>query len=222
MNLGRLVSTIQDIVQDSSYSSATIIDMINDTLVDIAAGMEIPKKQNITAPVPGLFTSGTVSLVNTARYGDMPSGFQRGPVTVYSTTTGEIPLLTSFRRYMLDYPTLETGDYLDKAILNGSRLYVYPSVTETVTVTYYATPDTLSEETDEPDWLPTQFHSRLIVNRVCRDIFNRIEDGLEGSKPNTQYYQNELDNGIYAFDLFLGDDGDAEYIEDCDIETEIV
>jgi hypothetical protein len=222
MNLGRLVAEIQDIIQESAYAEADIITRINEALVDIAAGLEIPTKQNLTAPLPNLFTSGTVSLVNTARYGDMPSGFQRGPITVYSSTTGEIPLLTSFRRYMLDYPTLETGTYLYKAILNGNRLYVYPSVTESVTVTYYEEPGALSEDTDEPDWLPTQFHRRLVVNMVCRDIFNRIEDGLEGSKPNTQYYQNELDKAIYAFDLYLGDDGDPEYIEDNDIETEIV
>ena len=221
MNLGRLVSEIQDIIQDSDYSQEDIIVRINAALFEIASGLDIPTKQDITAPIPGLFTSDTLSLVNTARYVDMPSDFQRGPVTVYGETSGRVELMSSFRRYMLDYPTLETGDSIYRAILNGNKLYVYPSVTEDVTVTYYSEPETLTEDGDEPSWLPSQFHSRLVVNMVCRDIFNRIEDGLEGSKPNTLYYQNELDKGIYAFDLYIGEDGYPEYIEDCDIETEI-
>lgn len=222
MNLGRLVSEIQDIVQDGAYSSTDIITRINEALFDIAAGLEIPTKQNTTAPLPGLFTSDTIDLVSTARYGDMPSDFQRGPVTVYGATSEQVPIMTSFMRFMLDYPILETGDSISRAILNGNKLYVHPAVDETVTVTYYSQPEELSDETDEPTWLPAQFHRRLLVNMVCLALYRRIEDGLEGSKPNTQYYQGEVDKAIYYFDLFLGDDGNPSYIEDADIETQIV
>jgi hypothetical protein len=97
----------------------------------------------------------------------------------------------------------------------GKRL-IYrdvPAVAATLTVHYYEAPDDLDDDTDEPTWVPEHLHRKLYVAYVCKEIFNKIEDGVEGRKINTEYYMSEFASGLLALEEAIGVDKDPDHYD---------
>lgn len=217
MDLDTLRTRISLIVQDSSFGEADLTSRINQAVSDIAAGLPIPGCFGQLPPLPDLYSTAEITLLDTSRSGDMPADYQRGLFNVTdSTTDSGVTLLASFQRFMKRHPILETGSSVDECVAYGSRLYVHPAINGGVNVSYYATPATLVNDTDEPDCIPAHLQEGLIVNLVCRDIFSLLEDGMEMNKINTAYHQQRLDVALHALHAHIGIDGTVEELPDED------
>ena len=217
MKLETLQSEISDIIQDSEYSDEYITDLINEAVSVVARGVEVPGELGFTAPLPDLYTESDLVLDSSTRYVSMPSGFQRGLVNVYSSSgIGKVPIMSSFRKFIAKFPVLKTGSSIEACVLHGSNLFYHPATDETVAVSYYAAPTELVDFDDEPTCIPGHLHRRLIVSYACKEIFNRIEDGMEGAKVNTEHYNADFFEAVMALDRFIGDDGIPQYIADED------
>lgn len=214
MNLESLISAVENIIQDSSYTSEDITDLINEAVSAVAKGVEVPGELGITSPLPDLYATADVTLTDSARSVSLPADYQRGLFNVYGTQ--HIPLMDSFARFIKRYPALETGDSVEACVVHGKSLFYHPAVSGTVNVSYYKKPDTLTTDSDEPTCIPDHLHRRLLVSFACREIFNRIEDGIEGQKINTSAYDTEFYEAVMALDRELGNDATPEYIPDED------
>lgn len=60
--------------------------------------------------------------------------------------------------------------------------------------------DALSD--DIPNCLPDHLHKSLLVSYAAKEIFNEIEDGIEGRKINTERYEGKYQQALTA--LYLG------------------
>ena len=217
MKLETLQSEIEDIVQDPAYTGDYVVDLINEAVSVIARGVEVPGELGITSPLPDLFTTGTVTLTDSARHQSLPDDYQRNVIGVYSSGgVGQIPVMDSFQKFMQKYPVLETGSSLDAVVVHGKNLFYHPAVSLDVTVMYYRQPDELEVFDDEPDCIPEPLQRPLLISYACEKIFNRIEDGIEGAKVNTNHYKTEFLEAVMALDRFIGDDGVPHYIDDAE------
>lgn len=217
MQFNKLIEEIEEKVDDSTYdSSDTVKSLINDAVRDIAAGVLVPGENRFTDPLPDLYTvESSFSLTNSSRSASLPNDFQRDLVKAYEDDgLGDIPILISWRRFLDKWPALETGSYVEGVVVRGSSLYYHPAVTTTLEIGYYANPSTLSSDTDDPSCVPAHLQRGLIINHVCRELYSRIEDGMEGRKVNTEYYDQMFQEAVLMLDLWIGEDGDPEYIED--------
>ena len=215
MRLDTIIAEIEEIVQDSDFSETKITTMVNDSISEIAKGVEIPGKNSVSIPLPDLFAEGQITLLVDARKIALPDDYHRGLISVYdSVLVSNIPIEISFAKFMQLHPTLLTGDVVDRCCVRGSTLFYAPSKAVLVDVIYYRKPAVLVDDDDEPEGIPKEFQRRLIVNKVCKEIFAMIEDGIEGAKVNTNYHNGQYEQGLYALDLFLGDDGEPGYIAD--------
>lgn len=215
MDLSALTTEIQGIVQDNSFEEADIHALINEAVFRVAQGVQVPGELHITGPLPELYKTRWIWVYQTARSIDLPADYQRGLFNVYSSTgIGHVPMLRSFQKFISRYPVLETGDSLDACVVHGKTLFYHPAAIKTITFSYYKEPDLLEDEEDSPDCIPGHLQRRLIVGYVCREIFNQIEDGIEGQKVNTNHYDGDFFEGVIELDRYLGDDGMPMFVND--------
>jgi hypothetical protein len=214
MNLGQIISEIEDAVQDETYLSGTIQTMINEAVLTIATGDMIPGKYQLSPPLPNLYTAGDVLTVVDTGYLSLPTDYNRNVVMVVDSNGDVIPSEESFKKFMTTYADQESGNVFKYAI-NGDKLHYrgIPTASTTLTVHYYTDPDTLSDSTDTPSCIPSPLHRKLIVGYVCRELFNRIEDGIDGQKINTGYYANEYASGLVDLETAIGVDESPDYYD---------
>jgi hypothetical protein len=61
----------------------------------------------------------------------------------------------------------------------------------------------MANDRDKPDMLPSHLHRRLLVNYACKELFSRIEDGMDGKKANTAYHDNEYKTAFSELELWI-------------------
>jgi len=78
--------------------------------------------------------------------------------------------------------------------------------TEELRLTYYKKPTALTDSGDSiPTCIPSALRRQILVNYVLWQVFEDIEDGIEGQKINTQYYASEYSAGVMMLEKFLPD-----------------
>jgi len=213
MQFIKLIERIASIIDDDFFDTDRISSQINEKIFEIAQGIEVPGKVNITSPLTFLYATAELDLLSAVRFVALPSDYQRGVFNIHDSDAETFPAMVSFQKFIQKYPCLETGDILEACVVHGASLFYTPSLDKTVTIHYYKAPDTLVNGTDELSCIPEHLQQRLIVNGVCKDIFAEIEDGLDGRKVNTEYHEKIFYQAVAALDRFLGEDGVPEYIE---------
>jgi hypothetical protein len=85
------------------------------------------------------------------------------------------------------YPSLAVEGDLVHFALEGDILWYQqiPTTATSLTLIYYAVPDTLTDGSDIPTDIPEVLHRDLIVNKSCEILFDLIEDGVNVQKVNT-------------------------------------
>lgn len=214
MQLSELVAEIEDIVQDSFYTATKIKAKINEAVLVIATGVMIPGKFEKSPPLHDLYTTTDIETTLGSGITDLPSDFNRNVIQVINSNDDEVPINPSAKKFLHNNIEQDAG-VVERCAVMGSRLLYrdIPSSAETLTIHYYKTPITLSEDSDEPTEIPALLHRKLIIGYVCKEIYNQIEDGIEGVKVNTQYYENEFQSGILGLDLEIGTDNDPDYYD---------
>lgn len=205
MQLSELVDAVELIIQDSSFSEATIISRLNEAQNEVAGGVQSTLGSWLTPPLPELLTIGTVSTSTSLAYVSMPANFQRKLQFVVSTDGVEIDLADSFLEFTETYPALDKAGAITECCEFGGNFYYQgiPTTSEDVIIHYYKTPTDMSDDADVPDGVPSHLHRGLLVNHACWKLFELIEDGVSGPGVNTEKYMNLFLSAARTLELFI-------------------
>jgi hypothetical protein len=205
MQLSELVTAVQGIIQDDSFTNEDITTHLNTANLEIAGGVQSALGDWITPPLPDLFTIDTITTSINAAYVEMPEDFQRNLQLVASSDGNEIDIAESFISFSSTYPLLnKTGAVVECCEFGGKFYYQgIPSVASVITIHYFRLPENMVNDADEPDGIPLHLQRELLVNHACWKIFELIEDGLEGEIPNTQKYMDRFFRAVKLLELFI-------------------
>lgn len=213
MQLTEIITEIQDVIKDSAYTDTIVKNLVNEANQAIALGVMIPGRYERTPPLPDLYTTGTVTTETTGIV-TLPSGYQRNLVMVVDSNDNTIPIESSARKFLQKHPEVTAGEVYRCALMGKRLIYRdVPAAAATLTVHYYEAPDDLTDDDDEPTWVPEHLHRKLYAGYVCKEIFNKIEDGVEGRKINTEYYTSEFASGLIALEEAIGVDKDPDHYD---------
>ena len=192
MRLSDLIDEVISIVTDPSLSEPRITNLINEGYERIAA--------RVTDPLPDLEKVDTVRTDTSLAYVSLPPDYHRNLEVVYDQSQRQnLRVLKSFQLLSVEYPGLDqTGNIDCVAVMANSRLYYQgiPATAHTLTLQYFKKPTEMVRDSQEPIALPSGLHYRLLVNYACKEIFSKIEDGMEGQKINTNYHSTEYEKAF--------------------------
>lgn len=196
MNLEDIRSEIVSIVSDSSYSSDYIDSLINETLQKVCGRVIIPGLKMLTTATLGTGVS-SVSL---------SSNFGGRVIRVLDSNGDSLELIPSLELMMDRYGAMEEVGELEAVCQEGNVLWFAKrmSAEENVTILYLKRPVELVSGSDVPEELPDFLHRDLLVYGTAAVLFNQIEDGLDGSKINTQVYGGLFEQGIARLHEWIG------------------
>jgi len=194
MQLSELVTKIQRVITDDTYTETIIKALINEAVLVVATGVQM--EAGISPPLPELFTNDTIATV-AGTYASLPSDYNRDVMLVLNAAKSRMKIKSSFEAFLISHPDQTAGAVYECAVL-GDYLYYrdIPAAPETLTVYYYKNPTTLSGDTDTPSEIPEVLHRQLILGYVLNEIYNQIELGVEGQKVDTQNYGAMFQNGL--------------------------
>ena len=215
MTLEELIDEVQNVIQDAVWTDAMITTLLNRGQLIVASGIILPGKYQLTPPLPALYTTGTVDTTLLSGVCSLPDDYNRSVVQILNADYETIKLYPSFRQFLTRNPEQEAGDVRACAIHGNRLLYRdIPATAETLTVHYYQNPTELEDDDDEPDCIPEILQKPLLVGYACSQIFNQIEDGIEGQKINTAFWNNEFQQGLINLGIYIGHDDEPDYYED--------
>ena len=181
MNRLEIRTEIENIIQDSSFSEATLNDYINQAILYVGANADIPK-------LKGISTVDTVLSQAYASLSGLTGGFSGKLRRVKDADGNNITIFSDLALLMDEYPTMDEEGEVEAVALEGSTLWLQkiPTVAETLTCLYYRNPAILSIDDASPSDFPEHLHRHLFVHGTTYIIFDQIEDGIEEEKVNTK------------------------------------
>jgi hypothetical protein len=214
MQLSEIVKAVQDVVHNSDYTSDIIKSYINEAILAVATGVEIPGRRQLSPPLPDLYIADDVETVVGAGLCELPEDYNRNVVMVVNSTGETIRHIPSFIKFMQTSAD-KAGGSVSKYAVNGKQLHYrdIPAAATTLTVHYYKNPEPLSADGDIPEGIPPTLHRSLIVGYAAREIFNRIELGLAGPKVDTANYDSIFQGGILKLVDLIPEDGEPDYYD---------
>jgi hypothetical protein len=141
-----LVEGVKEIIQDTTFTSARILDYLNQGVRQIAGGLFIQypdRTQVFTSPLPELLTDSDLTTSTTNPYVDLPSDYGRNLIALVSATNDiRIEVMGSLAELLNYYPELDKTYRVTGAAIRGKRLYYQgmPSTAETLTAYYSRLP----------------------------------------------------------------------------------
>lgn len=205
MNLEKLRTEVERIIQDASFTGPVIDGFLNEVQNEVAGGFQSTLGSWITPPLPRLFTIDTIITSTTEAYVDMPATFQRGLQFVASSDGNEIDIAESFISFSETYPLLNKSGSITECCEFGDIFYYQgiPVTASTVTLHFYRFPVDMEEATDIPDGIPNHLHRGLLINGACQKIFEQIEDDTEGNRPNYDKYTGLFLSAVRTLELTI-------------------
>ena len=152
-----LITGVKEIIADTAFTSARILDYLNQGLRVVAGGVFITypdRTQVISSPLPDLITSSDLETSVSNPYINMPSDYGRNLFFLSSETNDiEIELYESFTELLRIYPNLDDTGRVVAAAVRGGRLYYqgYPTAAETLAVHYHRKPYDMATLTGAAD-----------------------------------------------------------------------
>lgn len=191
MNTTELVTRVKEVVKDGSFSDSDILGHLNKCLQDVA----------YEHCLPGLDETDELSLAVGDDSVALPDDFSHDLWHVEPLTkTKRINIHASLKSLQRIYDDSDTGGTITDAAQDGVKLHVRPIPTraQDVRVHYYRAPEPLvladpeatpSIPANAPEGIPAHLHDPLLVSYAAWQIYSIIEDGVDGAKVNTNYWQ---------------------------------
>ncbi|KHK02076.1 phage adaptor protein [Desulfovibrio sp. TomC] len=178
--LASLVAEVAGIVGDPGVSEEDIVRALGRGLYAAAGAARLPE----------LATRARISLEPGQADAALPADLMHGPdAAVLLPACGRVrlaPDLAALRRLAPG----QTPGRVRFGAAAGGRLHVRPVPREGVgiEIDYYRLPQPLVGAGDKPDGLPLHLAGPLLVAFACRELFERLEEGADGSKVQTLAY----------------------------------
>lgn len=207
MQCSELISAVIRVVHDTSFNEdeVLILSYLNEAQKEVAGGVQSSLGSWITPPLPELFTIDTVTTDTAAAYVSMPTNFQRNLQLAVSSDGNEIDIAESFIDFSRTYPLLDKAGSVSECCEFGGNFYYQgiPSSETDITIHYYRFPVDMTDSTDTPDGIPSHLHRGLLVNHACWKMFELLEDGIEGKRPNTEKYMQLFMSAARTLELTI-------------------
>lgn len=182
MNLGDIVTEVDNIVDDPDYTSDDIKEYVFQAILYAGAQVNLPHLKRI----------GTIDTVEDQAYvslATLTGGFSGRLLRVATNGIAIYPNLQMLLdEYVTeDYPDLSEAGSVEAVALEGNILwYQYvPEEVETLTLLYYQNPSIDLANADSPSDFPAHLHRKLFVHGAAWMMFDMMEDGMEAPKVNT-------------------------------------
>ena len=203
MNTQSLLDMIQKKMQDDAgfNRSTHLLPLLNEGLLFTAR----------QRPLPELRTEETITTVEDQNQVDLPENYHTHLFAVYNEDKKKpcrlcYNLNTLNRMYGNDANTqgaVEAVATEGDAIIHYRRI---PDDPEDLRLTFYEKPPLLVDSEESiPKCLPFALRRQILVNYVLWQVFESIEDGVEGQKIGTQYHASEYAAGVMMLEKFLPD-----------------
>jgi hypothetical protein len=193
-----LADDVLDKVQDGSYSWEDVLKHFNSCLYELAGEFLFPELEQWS----DVYTDPAINHIQ------LPADYMRNLRYVHSVTHNRprIRIQGSVVQLFRWYSNLDRQGPVRQVAINGRQLYyqLVPSTAEQLRINYFSYPERLRRRDDKPTFLPAHIIEPLLVAYACRELFNEIEDALEGQKPNTTYWDKEYDKAKAKLLAFLG------------------
>lgn len=194
--LDDIYDEVAGIIQDPAWDSDKVIQLFNDGIRAISEVLLLPELETI----------GTVTTSTTLNYVALPTNYQRkirdcrNPTNPFRRIRiyGSVPLMHAhFTRTDL------VGHVVGVAVMGRNLYYQWrPSSTTSLQINYFAKPAVL-QENEEPSVLPA-FANELLLNYACWKVYGVIEEGMDGVKTQTQFYQGQFMSYVGQLKDFIG------------------
>jgi hypothetical protein len=184
-------------VQDGSYDWLFVLELFNDCLFDLAGERLFPELEEIV----NLFTEPGIDNIA------LPANYQRNLRYCHSISHNRpIHIDGSVIQMYRRYSRLDQNGIVRQVAVKGRRLHYQriPSSAETLRVNFYKYPPRLHTRDDKPSFIPPGYVKPLLIHYACREIFDEIEDGVEGQKVNTLYHAKRYEDAKERLWLYLG------------------
>lgn len=180
-------------VQDPSVTVDTVDVLLNEGLNYVAEEVLLP----------ALEKTGTV-LSEAGFTVDLPADFGRELYACVVAGQQDPPQVLSSMGLLrervpdLDWDADPGGD-VQYATTRGLELFYYPApdIGTTMTLSYYRKPTLMVQDTDTPEGIPEGMQRKLLCSYALVELYDDIEDGLEGPKTNTTRHENKLEAALF-------------------------
>lgn len=192
-----LSDEVLDKVQDGSFSHDDVLRYFNNCIVELAGEFLLEDLERWE----DLHTTAGVN------HTKLPASFMRNLRFVHSVTHNrKIRIQGSVIQMFRWYENQDRAGPIRMCAVKGRELYyqLVPSTSEQLRLNFYAFPDRLRTRDDKPTCLPEHLVEPLLVSYACWKIFGKIEDALEGSKPNADRFKTEYLEAKAQLVAFLG------------------
>jgi len=191
-----ITTTVND--PDITEDTERVVDLINEAYADVAARVLLPKLES------SVQVTTSISATEVAQ----PDAMNFDRELFYCSggeDFGEIKVLSSMALMMERYPDagLDNVDgEVEFVCISGSNIFYHPvpETAQTLLLRFYTEVTELDDGEDIPSAIPTKFQKRLIHSYVCKELFNDIEDGLEGAKVNTDKYERRYEKALFELE----------------------
>ena len=205
-----LADEVMGACQDASYTFDRIIELFNDCLMELAGNYLIPDLEQFAE----VYTDPNVNHI------PLPADYHRRLRYCHSITSHkQIKVYGSFIQLARWFSRLDqTGQVLGVAVQRRELFYQrVPSTAEQLKINYWRYPDRLIARDDKPSCIPWHIAKKLLKNYALKEIYNEIEDGIEGPQVNTDRYTKKYTEAAAELEAYIG----PEEHEPVEIEEEI-
>ena len=178
-----LQDEVQVLVQDTSTELTQKIPIaLNEALFSVADEMIS------SGGIPELKRIGVFTTVIDQAWTNLPSGFNGKLLFVGNDSTSLAVADGGVKQLMEDNPLLDSTGSVHTVALEGTILYYQGIPTEATTypILYQINPTPWVDGGDlVEDYIPFHLQRSLFIHKAAADLWDKIEDGMEGEKVNT-------------------------------------
>ena len=210
-----LITTIEEIIDDPSLNKR-ILPMLNVAQRHFANKYDLPLL-DVVGTVETTVDDFKVALPTNYMKGLWHVGSQKQKLRIGSPDNGENNPNYGFPRFLKRFPvpSVSLGGIVAVAV-KGNELWYQGVEVDTLNLHYFAKPDPLTVDSTATS-LPSHLEEDLLVNFVCWRMYGVIEDGIEGAKTDTLFYQGLLALAEAELAAFVPNRGEPMYVtDDCD------
>lgn len=180
-------------VQDTTFSDALINSYINEGIQRVASLVLIPDLEDI----------GTVTTEVNEYVVDIPPSwnFDRNIFMCTGPEDQKVQVLSSIAmlgRKFVDFRLNKQEGSVEACTTTQTQFFYYPIPTtaEVYTCGFYIKPTLLTADTETPSIFPDFLHYALLESFASAEIYDKIEDGMDGIKTNARHYRKKFDEAV--------------------------
>jgi len=215
VNAQSLIAEVSNIIQ-GSYADSALLPYLNAAQVAIAERVLLPGLSDGLA---------TISATTGAMYATVPATYHRRIFMAKNTTTGaavdvfsNLGILAQTKEI---YPSIDNeGDVVAIAIHAGRIVYqMVPTSAQTISLMFYRLPVPMTESsTSYPDGMggsrvadSKEALDFALIHHAAWNCYERIEDGMEGQKVNSERHKGLFDKHMERLSLVCRQEENQAY-----------